>query len=130
MSDPVIGLLRRFTPRGTLPDRDRLMYEAGRASVPSSLRWKVFTGLLALTQVLTLLLMPASPSLRRPTPPQQAPIEYPGEREPAQQAGIWALQEKLLQGEDDLGSPPSDFELLPEQPPLRVFTSWRTFSLD
>ncbi len=54
MSEEVIGKLESFTP--TLPDRDAILFAAGRASAKPSPVWKRLAAVLATTQVLTLAL--------------------------------------------------------------------------
>jgi hypothetical protein len=54
--DPLAQKLARFTPDATGLDRDALIFAAGRASVRPRRHWPMLTGLLALTQSLTLVL--------------------------------------------------------------------------
>ena len=129
MSDALTRLLRRFTPAGDGLDRDALMYEAGRASVPSPARWKALAALLALGQALTLLLLvaqpaprPAAPAEVRPEPAITPPSEPP--------AGAWTMRQKLLLGEGALAPMTGDADLVPDEPPLRVYTAWTTPSID
>lgn len=53
MTDP-LATLSKFTPTG--PNRDDLLFAAGRASARPSRRWKWATGFLAVTQAVTLAL--------------------------------------------------------------------------
>ncbi len=53
MTDP-LATLSKFTPVG--PNRDDLLFAAGRASARPSRRWKWATGFLAVTQAVTLAL--------------------------------------------------------------------------
>lgn len=49
MPEDLTNTLRQFTP--TLPDRDALLFAAGRASTRPSPMWKLLCGLLAVSQV-------------------------------------------------------------------------------
>lgn len=87
MTDP-IAKLATFTPPA--PNRDELLYAAGRSSGRASARagrWKVATGLLAVTQAVTLAawLWPAGEMIPTPVVPIPAPAvtpELPVESEP------------------------------------------------
>lgn len=77
--DPVADALARFTPVGV--DRDELMFRAGQAAVRPPRGWKVATGLLAVSQAVTLgFLLARGPA---PTvsvavpPPPPASVEVP-----------------------------------------------------
>jgi len=68
--DPLAERLGRFTPNAGGLDRDSLLYAAGRASAQPNRLWPALTGLLGITQAVTLTLL-----LSRPTstaPPQPA----------------------------------------------------------
>ena len=110
MSDELIQGLSRLTPAGTLPDRDALMYEAGRASVPSAAPWQRAVAILALTQTLTLALWWACP-LRSPAttiPVVPAPVKSPPRETP-----------NLLRWSEP-STPEPVVELIPDAPPLRA----------
>lgn len=49
MPEDLTNTLKQFTP--TLPDRDALLFAAGRASARPAPIWKVLCGLLAITQI-------------------------------------------------------------------------------
>jgi len=101
--------LSKFTPAGL--DTGALLYEAGRASVPSPWRAWAFVGLLCLTQTLTLatLMMPA-----RGTPAADAPMRStPGADAPGS-PGPGAMHVRRLPDE-----PPGD-DLPPDGPILRA----------
>jgi hypothetical protein len=68
MSEDVIGKLGRFTP--TAVDRDALLFAAGRASVRPARFWKWATGVLVLSQLVTLGLWLAP----KPEPPPPVPV--------------------------------------------------------
>src|SRR5262245_13822395 len=53
--DPMTDRLSRFTPTAPGLDRDAILFAAGRRSARGSWLWKALAGLLAATQVLTLL---------------------------------------------------------------------------
>src|SRR5262249_58967092 len=60
--DPVTDRLARFTPAAAGLDRDALLFEAGRRSARSSRLWPLAAGLLAVSQVATLVvLLPHEP---------------------------------------------------------------------
>ncbi len=74
MPEDVIAKLGQFTPTSGL-DRDELLFQAGRASAPSSRGWKLAVGLLALGQLGTALAWGAWP---RPEPViVRVPVEAP-----------------------------------------------------
>jgi hypothetical protein len=128
MSDALTRLLRRFTPEGAGLDRDALMYEAGRASVPSPARWKALAALLALGQALTLLLV-AQPA-QRPAPPAEVRPEPAISPASAPPAGAWTMWQQQLQGEGALAPMTVDADLVPDEPPLRVYTAWTAPPVD
>lgn len=129
MSDALTRLLGRFTPDAAGLDRDALMYQAGRSSVPSPARWKALAAMLALGQALTILLFlarPASspePPVRSRSEPEVAPRSVPP-------APGWTMRRRLLDGAGDVRPSLHDSNLVPDEPPLRVYTSWTTFSVD
>ncbi|MFO0877857.1 MAG: hypothetical protein U0840_10925 [Gemmataceae bacterium] len=128
MSDPLAQLLQQFTPQRPALDRDALMYQAGRASVPSPARWKLVAAVLALTQTLTLALLLAQPHRPAPVPtPMPAPL-VPEEASPG--GDPWALRVLMLETPDKLPVPPQENNLVPDVEPLRVFTAWKTIPLD
>lgn len=128
MSEDLARLLRRFTPQNRGLDRDALMFEAGRASVPSPMRWKALTAVFALGQVLTLLLLLFQPARVAPQTESPQPAVAPGwsptlTPSPSALEDTWAAYRHL--GEFDLNRPPSvtTADVLPDGPPLRAFTS-------
>jgi hypothetical protein len=76
MSEPLAEHLSRFTPDPTGLDRDALLFAAGRASARANRKWQALVGTLALSQVLTLVL------LWPRTPPSQTPLLLSG-------CGVW-----------------------------------------
>src|SRR5262245_32129911 len=55
--DPVTDRLSRFTPSATGLDRDAILFAAGRKSARASRLWPVAAGLLAASQIVTLVLL-------------------------------------------------------------------------
>jgi hypothetical protein len=60
MSEDVTKKMTQFTP--TLPDRDALLFAAGRASARPSPMWKMLSGMLAISQVAMVAYWLARPS--------------------------------------------------------------------
>ncbi|HJZ94127.1 MAG TPA: hypothetical protein VKE40_24850 [Gemmataceae bacterium] len=79
--DPVTDRLARFTPAAAGLDRDALLFEAGRRSARSSRLWPLAAGLLAVSQVATLVVLwphePARPSVAPVAPTAAPPAAYP-----------------------------------------------------
>jgi hypothetical protein len=125
MSEPLAERLSRFTPDGSGLDRDALLFAAGRASARPGRRWRVVAGVLAASQLLTLLLLwprtphqgadaPRSPFATAPPvavePPSAAPME----------AHSWAMNRHLLDSAGDLPPVAGGDDLVPDDPPLRA----------
>ncbi len=123
MSDDLTRTLSRFTPCATL-DRDTIIYQAGRASVPSPLRWKTLCAMLALSQVLTLLFVFVRPE--RSTPP--APVITPPPPSFVPVPGLTAWRDRLSL--DPLAPLAYEIDLFPDDPPLRVSALLNDFPLD
>jgi hypothetical protein len=124
MSEPFAERLSRFTPDGSGLDRDALLFAAGRASVRPAGRWKVAAGVLAASQLLTILLLwprmshqgtdaPRSPFASAPPVAVEPP---PALSDP----DSWAMNRRLLNGSVDLPPFPSQDDLVPDDPPLRA----------
>jgi hypothetical protein len=118
MSRDFLDTLKSFTPDGSGLNRDKLLFEAGRASAPSPARAWLLVGLLALTQALTVgfLLAPSSVPDDRPFVPERT---YP----PSEHRPV--LLRELPESEPALSAD----EMVPDEPPLRpfdqsLFTSW------
>jgi hypothetical protein len=118
MSEPIADRLKQFTPDGSGLDRDAVLFAAGRASAPRHRGWVALTGVLAATQVLTLVLL-----WPRPAPSPALP-EVPVVEPPAGTPGPsdWqVLRQGLL---DERVPPPAPVgDLVPDEPPLRGFTA-------
>ncbi len=124
MSEPLAESLSRFTPDATGLDRDALLFAAGRASARPSRRWQSLAGVLAASQLLTLILL--WPSTPPSTPPviialpdsATVPDEPTAEYEPSS----WGvLRTRLLTTEDDWSETAVDEPMAPPEPPLRAF---------
>lgn len=126
MSEPLAERLSRFTPDAAGLDRDALLFAAGRASVRPSRRWQALAGVLAASQLLTLVfLWPRTPSsppdtpflasepFRRDSMPVSATEPDPSE--------LRALRQRMLEMDLDYTPPPSYEPMAPPEPPLRAF---------
>jgi hypothetical protein len=104
MSRDPIERLSDFSPSAEGLDRDALLFEAGRASVPPAGRAWALVALLALTQVMTLLMWPArAPDRPAPAAPPEPPA-YPARLD------VRHLPE----------GPPAPVDVVPDAPPLRA----------
>jgi hypothetical protein len=127
MAEPVENLLSRFTPDGRGLDRDALLFAAGRASVRPRRGWQVAAGVLAASQLLTLLLLwphsmrEAVPVVQQLPPSVQAPV--PSQPPPLQEKlEAWAMRQQLLQAEGEISPVQAGVEtLVPDAPPLHAF---------
>lgn len=96
------------------------MYQAGRASVPSPARWKALAATLALTQALLLLFVIAQPTTQQESSSATEPVPRWTAEEPA---GDWTQRQQLLRTSNELPEITGQTDLVPDEPPLRVFTS-------
>jgi hypothetical protein len=125
MSEPVAERLSRFTPNGTALDRDGLLFAAGRASARPNRRWTALSGLLAASQLMTLLLLwprpapPAGPPMVAAVTAQPA-VQPPPDRE---ESALGALRNRVIAAEGDLPAPASAEQLVPSEPPLHAFAA-------
>jgi hypothetical protein len=123
--------LGQFRPTSAV-NRDRLMFEAGRASMPTGWKWPLAAGVsltIALCLGLGLLLRPTPqpiiqtvyvpvPTLAPVAPPPPQPPPEPGETTPAVAQPIWPdmpyyrLQEQLSRWGLDAVPPPPHTEAL------------------
>jgi hypothetical protein len=126
MSEPLAERLSRFTPNAADLNRDALLFAAGRASVRPSLTWPALAGVLAASQLLTLLcLWPRTPSAPTAMPfaktesPRSDPAPQPApEFDPLE----WrALRQQMLETDLDQPTPPSAQPMVPPDPPLHAF---------
>jgi hypothetical protein len=127
MSESLAERLSRFTPGGKL-DRDALLFAAGRASARPGRRWRTVAGVLAASQLLTLVFLwprtpPAVPSVP-PAPP--VIVESPPSLAPVD-PGSWTLNRRLLNELDDLPPPAASDSLVPDDPPLRASSPLSAF---
>jgi hypothetical protein len=127
MSEPLAERLSRFTPDGFGLNRDALLFAAGRASVRSNWRWKMLVGMLAASQLCTLLCLwprtpPSSPPatpfvVAEPSRPDSMPTATP-EADPSE----WrALRHRMFSTDIDFAPSPSDEAMVPAEPPLHAF---------
>ena len=125
MSEPLAERLSRFTPDATGLDRDALLFAAGRASLRPNRRWKILVGVLAASQVLTIVgLWPRPMPVPAPSPvvvQQQPASAVPEEENRPPPAGTWTPRTELLSMDLDRPAPPSHEPMVPPVPPLRAF---------
>ncbi|MHB1424734.1 MAG: hypothetical protein ACYC3I_16310 [Gemmataceae bacterium] len=129
MSEPFAERLSRFTPDATSLDRDALLFAAGRASASSSWRWQTLAGVLAASQLLTLVcLWPRTPPSSMPAPAPFAASDSPSADAPSHELTHypprqWTLRTPLRSLDLDEPQPLSDEPMVPPEPPLRAFGS-------
>ncbi len=133
MPEPVTELLSRFTPDGTGLDRDALLFAAGRASARPRRHWMALAGVLAASQIATLLFLwprtapPVAPNfVKAPPPVVAAPPEQPA---PVPSAA-WALRNQAIDREGNLPVRPEAEPMIPPDPPLHAFASADTIRTD
>jgi hypothetical protein len=127
MSEPLAERLSRFTPDATALNRDALLFAAGRASVRPSRLWQALAGVLAASQLLTLVYLwprsSLSPSNETPFVASESfqtgrvavPASTPDPSE-------WRVLRQRMQDADlDYSTPPGDEPMGPQEPPLRRF---------
>lgn len=125
MSEPLAEHLSRFTPDATGLDRDALLFAAGRASARANRKWQALASALALSQVLTLVLLwprtPSSPPTLVPVVVESpAPALLPEESVPASPfEGM--LYAGMLSMDFDRPVTIGDEPMVPPPPPLRAF---------
>jgi hypothetical protein len=124
MSEPLAERLSRFTPDATGLDRDALLFAAGRASVCPGRPWQALAGVLAVSQLLTLVwLWPQMPSQQSPHPlvvESHAPV-LPKEDSVPESLSDGALRAGTLSMDFDRPEPIGDERMVPPAPPLRVY---------
>lgn len=120
MTDP-ISALGQLTPVG--PNRDDLLFAAGRASARPSRWWKAVAGFLAVTQAITLAVLlwpqPVPPTIAIPVPPAVTP-EPPTEPVPAPPSEPDPHSYLALMHRDEVPAPRERFAPGPDRadPPL------------
>jgi hypothetical protein len=103
MSESIIDRLSRFTPDGAGLDRDRLLFEAGRASARPNRSLRAFCAGLAATQVLTLALwLWPRPAAGIAAPDRGTPMVFESAPPIAPAPALLALREQALATEGDL----------------------------
>jgi hypothetical protein len=129
MSEPFLERLSRFTPdRGGL-DRDALLVAAGRAAARPNRGWIALSAALAVSQVLSLVLLwprPAPPIAQLPPPavPQPPPptLVEPPIPDSADSPGLWLARHNFLESEpEDRAAPGETGTFVDSEPPLRAF---------
>jgi hypothetical protein len=130
MSEPFLERLSRFTPdRGGL-DRDALLVAAGRATARPNRGWIALSTALAVSQVLSLVLLwprqtPPVAQLPPPAVPQPppAPVEPPIP-ESVDSPGLWLARHSFLESEpEDRPAPGETGTFVDSEPPLRAFAA-------
>jgi hypothetical protein len=121
MSDPLAERLSRFTPDAAGMDRDGLLFAAGRASAQTSRRWQLIAGLLAATQLLTLVALLFRPATAPSDPGQKVVAEAPPRVAPESLPSA-ALNRELRDLERDESSAIM-LDPIPPDPPLRAFNT-------
>ena len=132
MSESFLERLSRFTPNTAGLDRDSLLYEAGRRSARPNRAWTASTSVLAVTQVVSLVLlwpgmMPRtdertlaanSPSLRA----GQSAMAEPSASDAKD--SLWAARHNLSDSDLDSRSAPAEDAgpFIESELPLRAFT--------
>ena len=125
MSEPFAERLSRFTPDAGKLDRDALLFAAGRASARPRRPWMALSGVLAASQLTTLLffLWPHTPAASSAPPTFPIAVRTP-ETPPAPEPSSWlSVRQQLVAAEGNPPAPPSDDSLVPQDPPLRAFGS-------
>lgn len=128
-NDPVFDRLARFSPNSGKLNRDDLLFQAGRASVRVRPWWKLLTGVLAVTQVVSLALVFISPARRAepvrelPRIPLILPDNSPGEPASPPESSVARIDPDRWPTPETIADPP------PSRPTWTVMTA-RTFSVD
>jgi len=126
MSEPFAERLSRFTPDASGLTRDALLFAAGRASVRPSRHWQALAGVLAASQLLTLVcLWPRAPQ----SPPHETPFVASESSRPDRMPmpaakpdpSEWRVLRQRMQDADLEYSPPRGEPTGPQDPPLRGF---------
>jgi hypothetical protein len=127
MSEPLAERLSRFTPDASGLNRDALLFAAGRASVRPSRHWQALAGVLAASQLLTLVCLwpraPLAPSHETPFVASEAMLPSPkSEPAPKPDPSEWRTLRQQMQDTDlEYLTPPSDEPMVPQELPLRAF---------
>jgi hypothetical protein len=128
MSEPFTERLSRFTPDGSGLDRDALLFAAGRASVRPGRPWRALAGLLAASQLLTLVfLWPHTPAAPSVVHMPLVAVEPPSPSLPPADPRSWTMNLRTLNELDDLPPPAVSDSLVPDDPPLRASSPLATF---
>jgi hypothetical protein len=121
MSDSVIDKLTRFTPTERL-DRDELLFRAGRASAPGRRCWVLIAGLLASSQLTTLVLWYAASRPAETFPERSTPVAGDLHDDLRYDPDSFNALRTRWVG-DDL-PPPAWADPVPPEPPLTIQSVW------
>jgi hypothetical protein len=123
--DPVTDRLARFTPNASGLDRDALLFAAGQRSARGSRLWPVAAALLAVSQVVTLVVLwPSEPTKSPVVVPDPANSPSPEPITPAapSSSDVWSVRSNP----DVLTSPPpATGEFVTTGPPLTAGSAFR-----
>jgi hypothetical protein len=126
MSEP-LHALSRFTPESSGLDRSALLFEAGRRSARPNRLWIALTGLLVLTQGVTLVLLwpPAPQGMQQLPPPPQGvqPQGLPPSSEPSGPGPSLVEERRHLDRYLDEPAFVGSDRLTPDAPPLPAFSA-------
>ncbi|HVS38319.1 MAG TPA: hypothetical protein VMS17_22365 [Gemmataceae bacterium] len=121
MSERFAEQLSRFTPEAGKFDRDALLFAAGRASARPHRTWKIAVGALAACQLLTLaFLWPHLPPAAPPAPPSPPVAGHQSPPRSPEEHGALVANGPFLHNVEDLPSPASGGELVPDDAPVRA----------
>lgn len=118
--------LSRFTPNASGLDRDAILYAAGRRSARGAWAWKALAGLLAASQMVTLVVLwprPNPVAAVVPPPPAVAPAPEAPAPPPSPPGDVWTAGS----WPDELRERPaqSTVEYVQPDPPLSVRSGLR-----
>ena len=121
MSRSPFERLSQFTPDAGRLDRDALLFAAGRRSARSGRVWMAVAGLLAASQMLSLVLLwPRPVPPRRPSEAIASALTPPAIVRPAADSSLWSVRSRRLEPSAER-APVGDLTLLDAGPPLRAF---------
>jgi hypothetical protein len=124
MSESFLERLSRFTPASGL-DRDSMLFAAGRASARPGRPWMALAGVLAATQLVSLVLLWPQPAQQQQrTMASARPIERLQTPAPAPEpSSLLTLREQAIASDGNLPDLPCTRGPAATDPPLRAFTA-------